>query len=165
MHILLFEDQAFETRTFTMKPSYTFLTTLLGVLGVIPFAAATYINWQNDSFFGWTGYEIFSTYSAMILSFLSGALWGQLVHKDVSAFGKWLLISTNIIALAAWLALLMHTAALAIALLLLGFMSIFWLEIRSIKLIQPSNPGYLNMRSAITIVVCILHLLMLYPHY
>ncbi|WP_187424839.1 DUF3429 domain-containing protein [Marinomonas sp. IMCC 4694] len=148
-----------------MKPSYTFLTTLLGSLGVIPFATATYLNWQNETFLGWSGHELFSTYSAMILSFLSGALWGQLVHKQVSTFGKWLLLSTKLIALAAWLALLMHTTALAIALLLLGFMSIFWLEVRANTLIQPSHSHYFNMRFVITLVVCVLHLLMLYPHY
>ncbi|MCB5162715.1 DUF3429 domain-containing protein [Marinomonas algarum] len=148
-----------------MRTPNTSLTTLLGVLGIIPFAAATYFSWIGQPFLGLSGYTLFSTYSAIILSFLGGALWGQLIHKEINSLGRFLLISSNLLALAAWVALLIGIPSLSIAILLLGFMSVFWVEARSLKLIRSPNAPYLNMRFVITIIVCVLHLIMLYPHY
>lgn len=141
------------------------ITTLLGALGVIPFAVATYLSWADYDFWGMSAYKLFSAYSAIILSFLGGALWGQLIHDEARQSVKYLLISSNVIALIAWLALLLETPALAIALLLLGYISIFWVEARSLKLIRSPNSTYLNMRLVITSIVCVLHIFMLYPHY
>ncbi|MBR7889059.1 DUF3429 domain-containing protein [Marinomonas sp. A79] len=148
-----------------MRTPNSYLTIILGVLGIIPFAAATYISWNNHTFLGFSGFTLFSTYSAVILSFLSGALWGQLIHKDISPLGRFLFISSNVLALAAWASLLIHIPSLSIALLLLGFMSVFWVEARTLVLIRSPNARYLNMRFVITIIVCVLHLAMLYPHY
>jgi len=138
---------------------------LLGMLGLIPFVFAMYLSLIDGSFLGKSGHYIFITYSAIILSFLGGTLWGQFIHKSLHPFTKYLLISSNLITLGAWLSLLLELPTLSIALLLLGFISTFWVEARSLKSIIDPNSRYLNMRFALTIAVSVLHLFMLYPRY
>ena len=148
-----------------MRTSASFLPILLSGLGLIPFLFAMYISWIDSAFLGKSGHEIFTTYSATILSFLGGTLWGQFIHKTLNPLTKYLLISSNLITLGAWLSLLLEMPTLSIALLLLGFISTFWVEARFLKSIIAPDSRYLNMRFALTIAVSVLHLFMLYPHY
>jgi len=148
-----------------MRTSDSPMTLTLAVLGIIPFAFATYLSWVHQTFFEKSGLYLFASYSAIILSFLAGTLWGQLIHKDNTLFSKSLLIGSNIITLGAWCSLLLDASTLSISLLFLGFISIFWLEARALKLVKETPTSYINMRFSITAVVCILHLLVLYPHY
>lgn len=147
-----------------MYTSASALPILLASLGIIPFALSTYLSWSNTAFFGLSGLEFFITYSAIILSFMSGTLWGQRIHKDINSLSKYVLLSSNAISLGAWLSLLIDVPVLSIALLFLGFISIFWVEAKSLKQSESADARYLNMRFALTIIVCVLHLLVLYPH-
>ncbi|MBD5769611.1 DUF3429 domain-containing protein [Marinomonas colpomeniae] len=147
-----------------MRTSSSILSLQLSVLGIIPFAFSTYLSWTNQMLFDESGSYLFTTYSAIILSFLSGTLWGQCINKRISTMSQYLLISSNVIALGAWFSLLLEVSSLSIALLLLGFISLFWVEARSLREENSVHSRYLNMRFGITLIVCVLHLLMLYPH-
>lgn len=109
-----------------MRASASPYTMILGAMGLIPFVFATYLSWTNATFFDRSGLYLFITYGAIILSFLSGTLWGQFVHKESSPVSKYLLISSNVVAVAAWFSLLLDIQVLSIALLFLGFISTFW---------------------------------------
>jgi hypothetical protein len=148
-----------------MRTSASSLTIMLATLGIIPFVFATYLSWSGQVFFEKSGLDLFITYSAIILSFMAGTLWGQRVHKEMNALTKYVLVSSNAIALGAWLSLLMDLPALSIGLLFLGFISLFWVEAKSFKQSESSDSRYLNMRFSLSIAVCVLHLFVLYPHY
>ncbi|RCX00929.1 DUF3429 domain-containing protein [Marinomonas foliarum] len=143
---------------------YKSVVVTLATLSIVPFILATYLNLSHSTLFGKTGVTIFATYGAIILSFLSGIIWGRVIEQPESGAGKILLISSNIVLLSAWCSLLLSTPELSVVLLLLGFITIFWLEARWLK---PSyvNKAYLTLHFGITSLVCIMHLLVLYPHY
>ena len=136
----------------------------LAALSIIPFTLATYLNFSNNTLAGYTGVTIFATYGAVILSFLSGVIWGRVIEQPENGAGKLLLVSSNIVLLSAWCSLLLKTPELSIVLLLLGFISLFWLEARWVK---PSyvNKAYATLHFSLTSIVCVMHLLVLYPHY
>lgn len=147
-----------------MRTSASTLTAILAVLGVIPFVFATYLSWSGQVFFEKSGLNLFITYSAIILSFMGGTLWGQFIHKNIDALSRYVLISSNFLAIGAWFSLLIYVPVLSIGLLFLGFISTFWVEVRALKHNESTNARYLNLRFIVTIIVCVLHLLVLYPH-
>ncbi len=150
-----------------MRVSASPYTFILGTMGLVPFLFATYLSWTNQTFFDRSGLYLFITYGAIILSFLSGSLWGQFVHRESSPLSMYLLISSNVVAVAAWFSLLLDIQVLSIALLFLGFISTFWGEARFAfaKQTHAENSPYLTMRFVLTLVVCVLHLLVFYPSY
>ena len=160
----LFLHIGFLHRHINMRTSASFLTVILATLGMIPFVFATYLSWSNQVFFEKSGLDLFITYSAIILSFMGGTLWGQFIHKNIGSLSRYVLISSNFLAIGAWFSLLIDVPVLSIGLLFLGFISTFWVEARSLKHNESANARYLNMRFTVTIVVCVLHLLVLYPH-
>lgn len=144
--------------------SYQPVVITLATLSILPFLLATYLNLANDTLFGKTGVTFFATYGAIILSFISGVLWGRVIEQPEHNTGKTLLISSNIILLSAWCSLLMNTPELSVVLLLLGFISLYWIEARWLKPTKTIKP-YLSMNFGLTSIVCVMHLLVLYPHY
>ncbi|WP_394181985.1 DUF3429 domain-containing protein [Marinomonas posidonica] len=148
-----------------MRTSASPYTFILGAMGLIPFLCATYLSWTNQTFFDRSGLYLFITYGAIILSFLSGTLWGQFVHRESSPLSIYLLISSNVVAVAAWFSLLLDIQVLSIALLFLGFISTFWGEARFARQNHSENSPYLTMRFVLTLIVCVLHLLVFYPSY
>ncbi|MBJ7537228.1 DUF3429 domain-containing protein [Marinomonas transparens] len=141
------------------------LVIILGVLGMIPFVFSAYLSLTAKTFLDVSGTHLFTTYSALILSYLSGMLWGQVIHKEKSTSGSYLLICSNVLSYGAWASLIINVPELSIALLLLGFISVFWVDARWIKFKGNSHTRYTNMRFLLTIFVCVLHLLVLFPHY
>ena len=134
----------------------------LGFLGLIPFIGST-LAYFLDLTNGINIQAIFITYSAVILSFLCGAIWGQVLEQPAQAKGKPLLVCSNIIALIAWLGLLLEQPHLSLLALLGGYVSVFWLEVRWLRQLRADTSYYPNMRFILTVIVCAMHLLMLYP--
>jgi len=60
----------------------------------------------KETLLGLSGQQVFITYSAIILSFLSGVLWGAALEGFDNTLGRTALILSNLFALAAWAALL-----------------------------------------------------------
>jgi len=145
---------------------------LLGSAGLIPFilSVGTMVSgaWlggglQSASIFGLYAPYIFLTYSAIILSFLAGSLWGNWETFPPNRRSAAVLIFTNLISLLAWFSLLVihitqFFSILAVAFLAVGYLSILGVE-RTLK--SPSR-GYWNMRVSLTTVVVLLHWTTLY---
>ena len=88
---------------------------------------------ESASLFGFYAPYVFVTYSAIILSFLCGALWGKAVSGDCRQSANAVLIFSNLIALSAWsCTLLIYLAPImsifALALLLAGFLAVLFCE-------------------------------------
>lgn len=146
-----------------MRNSSRSLIQTLGALGLIPFLASTLIFLFDFHGYGFIAQSVFVAYSAIILSFLSGAIWGQVLEQPFQAKGKALLIGSNLVAILAWCGLLIEQPHMSLLLLLCGYISIFWLEVRWLKQIRPDQSFYPNLRFLLTMLVCAMHLLMLYP--
>lgn len=148
-----------------MRKSSRTLIVSLGCLGLMPFIASTLVYHTDLFHLGFQSQPVFIAYSAVILSFLSGSIWGQVLEQPYQVEGKTLLVFSNAIAVGAWLALLIHLNALSIILLLFGYISLFWMESRWLKQIRIDQTFYPKMRFVLTAIVCTTHLFMLYPKY
>jgi hypothetical protein len=152
------------------------LTSLLGDLGSLPFIllagvmADAHFNGpglHSASILGLYAPYIFIAYSAVILSFLSGALWERERQRSRQAEPNRLatvtILFSNFIALSAWACLLLIYVApimtvFAICLLLAGFLSLLWVE-RLTGAAALFSSSYWSMRLRITILVVLLHAL------
>jgi len=150
------------------------LTSLLGDLGSLPFIllagvmADAHFNGpglHSASILGLYAPYIFIAYSAVILSFLSGALWERERQRSRQAEPNRLatvtILFSNFIALSAWACLLLIYVApimtvFAICLLLAGFLSLLWVE-RLTGAAALFSSSYWSMRLRITILVVLLH--------
>ena len=146
------------------------LTSLLGDLGSLPFIllaglmANAYFNGpglQSASLLGLYAPYVFIAYSAVILSFLSGALWERSRLAEPNRLASVTIIFSNFIALSAWACLLLIYVApimtvFAVCLLLAGFLSLLWVE-RLTGAVDVFGSSYWSMRLRITILVVLLH--------
>ena len=135
----------------------------LGYLGLLPFIGGLMLLVLNETLLNLSGQQIFISYSAVILSFLSGILWGAAIDNFSSAFSRAALILSNIFALTAWAALLLNDYFKVAALLLaIGFFGVWFAE-RHIRTTQKtaSPEGYQTLRNRLTIGVIALHLIFL----
>jgi len=136
----------------------------LGCLGLAPFIAATWLIISGSHFFSLDPLLLFGSYSAIILTFLGGVLWGRGLTVSNPQLRIGLLLSSNVVALIAWTSLLLAggltTATLTV--LMLGFAVVYGIE-RLVR--EPDNQDYLavytNLRGLLTALVTGLHLLVL----
>ena len=152
------------------------LTSLLGDLGSLPFVllaglmANAHFNGpglQSASVLGLYAPYVFIAYSAVILSFLSGALWERERERsrlaEPNRLASVTILFSNFIALSAWACLLLIYVApimtvFAICLLLAGFLSLLWVERLTLDT-SVIGSNYWSMRLRITILVVLLHAL------
>lgn len=150
----------------------TKLTTILGYLGLTPFLLplAVMVNGfefgnglQGVSVFGFYGPYVFISYSAVILSFLTGTLWARARLGDDNTLARAGVIVSNLLALTAWASLLLIYVAplltvFAVCLLLAGYLALLYLE----RFLQAqADKNYWKMRLQLTAIVCAAHLILL----
>jgi hypothetical protein len=144
------------------------IMTGLGFLGLIPFAAGAWLTVVGGmELLPGLGLEpgfLFASYSAIILSFLGGVLWGRSLALETTSLGRNLLLLSNGVALLAWFSLLAGPEYLNLALLtlMLGYVAVFSAEHRlavhaDYELLAP----YMRMRLFLTNLVLVAHLLVL----
>ena len=138
------------------------LTRILTWAGLIPFLGCLVISILGLSIGGFAPEWVFIAYSAVILSFLCGALWGKSDHTE-SSEDNTVLITTNFWAVIAWIILALFSVfpqmtAVFLTLLALGFVHIFWVERTGWS--ESSNSKYLSLRFQITSAVVLAHLVM-----
>jgi hypothetical protein len=148
----------------------------LGLLGLIPFIVPVFALSMDFSIYSLSPSIVFVTYSCIILTFLAGSLWGQIVadyerntDQGSDTFKPFkmsaLAIVTNLVALACWFTLLSGALLQSQLLLMLtfGFVLILWIE-SSLKISVGKWLGnrYLKLRWFLTIVVCACHLNVIY---
>ena len=136
----------------------------LGYAGLIPFVAGCVISALGDNDLG---RAVFLSYSATILSFLGGTLWGRLIANPAlsgQAVGLVLLGASNGFALLGWLALVLSfspvqgPALLPFVCLTLGFVLLFFCEIRGLpRVAETIHRRYSAFRAFLTVTVLLLH--------
>lgn len=133
--------------------------TLIKVLtfaGALPFIIALLFTFLGYEFFNVSGQQWFLTYGLLILSFMAGTLWGQVVNQTT----KTIAIVTNIITLLAWFAFLLADTTTILTVNALGFIALYLLESQLMTLVKrPSY--YLRLRLHVTAIVVIAHGLMM----
>ena len=156
------------------------LTSLLGDLGSLPFILLAGLmanahfsgpGLQSASVLGLYAPYVFIAYSAVILSFLSGALWERERESErersrlaePNRLASVSILFSNFIALSAWACLLLIYVApimtiFAVCLLMAGFLSLLWVE-RLTGAAELIGSSYWSMRLRITILVVLLHAL------
>lgn len=145
----------------------------LGYLGLIPFivpaigmlqAKLTGPGLQAASIGGFYAPYVFVAYSAVILSFLSGVLWGKARQSMTSDKTNMLLITSNIISVLAWVSLLMIYISplmmlFAVTILLCGYATMLLAEF-SIDA-DYESVTYWRLRLLLTVSVIAAHSLIL----
>lgn len=147
-----------------MLPKEQLIPTL-GYLGLIPFLFASYLSATSEMLLGLNPISLFIGYSAVILAFLGGSLWGKGLGIVDSGLSRALLVISNAIALAAWFGLSAGAInhVVAIAALLLGYALMLCLEYRlSSVLFANLNFSYINLRTQLTAIVLLLHIMVLF---
>jgi len=156
------------------------LTSLLGDLGSLPFILVAGLmanahfsgpGLQSAAVLGLYAPYVFIAYSAVILSFLSGALWERERESErersrlaePNRLVSVTILFSNFIALSAWACLLLIYVApimtiFAVCLLMAGFLSLLWVE-RLTGAAELIGSSYWSMRLRITILVLVLHAL------
>ena len=133
------------------------LIKLLTYFGATPFFLAIYLPLTQQPLLGVEAVQWFLTYGLVILSFMAGTLWGQVVNA--SAQVKRIALATNIITLAAWFAFLLAGPVLVLLMLALGFIALYLLEWRVMDRV-PRPEYYLALRLRVTALVVLAHWLM-----
>lgn len=127
--------------------------------GLVPFFASVLATQ-----FGLAGPGPFLVYSAIILAFLSGALWwfaltAEEIAGDVpdesDRSDEPTLALALVLPAVAWLVLVMLPERIIVLLLGLGFLTLWVWEV--IKLRQIYSAGYMLLRTVLTAVVLLLH--------
>jgi hypothetical protein len=143
--------------------------TLLGYLGLFPFALSTCLtilsvvetgHANTSSFLGYYVPYVFLTYSACILSFLAGTLWrGQF---DSGYDGSNMLLLSNLLALLSWLSLLVMNLSHYMMLLAVVILGSGYVVTITAERASPSvSPHYFVMRARLTWAVVLMHLIFL----
>ncbi|MCC4788788.1 DUF3429 domain-containing protein [Vibrio splendidus] len=132
----------------------------LGYMGLIPFLFGLLLSLTDSQVFSLSGETLFITYSVVILSFLSGILWGNGIENFESQSSNKALILSNVIVLAAWLAVQLgeQQEFLTTLILILGYIAV-WRAERSMKEENQSEgpDGYFDMRTRLTSSVVLMH--------
>ena len=137
----------------------------LGLLGLVPFLVILLPFFGMDRLLSFTIPFLFTCYSATILSFLAGVLWGRVLADDDSLLTFFILIFSNAMALFSWAGLLLYAAygASSLLLLMLGYLFILLAELRyRRRIFHKLDSGYFRLRVLLTGTVLVLHVFALF---
>lgn len=147
-----------------MNQSPDKLMTRLAYLGLLPFALSIICIWTGKSLFGLSGQQVFITYSAVILSFLAGILWGNAIDHIRHKLSRNALLLSILFSLIAW-GVLLHSPesyVVSILVLLFGFIAVWFAEMKIRQVEKEGKPeGYQPMRNRLTGLVAFMHLIAL----
>ncbi|KHT45948.1 DUF3429 domain-containing protein [Vibrio sinaloensis] len=142
----------------TQQPRSTMLS--LGYLGLVPFAVGLVLQLNSISVFGVGGLEMFVFYSVVILSFLSGVLWGNAIDHSKHRMSRNALLLSNLFAVLSWGVLLLARNNVGLALILLavsyGLVLLTELALRNSEQERGPN-GYETLRIRLTSGVVVMH--------
>lgn len=131
---------------------------ILAWLGVTPFTIALILSINDKPLFGFNGVEIFTQYSLVIICFMAGTLWGQVIQQSDDYQTNRILIGSNILALVAFFTYLMLPNTLFIYSSLLIFIGLLTLEAYLVKNRSMVVGSYWPLRVQVTTAVCVHHL-------
>jgi len=137
------------------------LISSLAFFGLLPFFGATFLTVARILPLMMDPKKIFVGYSVIILAFISGSLWGQVLDQADSIPSRVILVASNPIALLGWASLGLSNYSLVIATLGLGYILILSLEYRFASLLFGDvSHSYFKLRFKITSIVLLTHGLM-----
>ncbi len=129
---------------------------VLGLTGLIPFAACAAAVWASDPLIRLEGLRLQIGYAAVILTFLGGVHWGRALAGDGLAKDDWGTLGWSVTpSLIAWAALWLHPF-LALAIFIAAFALAFFIDRRAILAgLFPS--WYLDLRKILTLgaILCL----------
>ena len=126
---------------------------LLGAAGLLPFIATALGIYIFDDLLQALSQRAFLIYSAAILCFLAGTLWGETLPEPQVGQGATILISNGVVLFAVF-AMLTARPLVAALLLMLGHIAQLWYERQSLR--RPR--WYVSMRTVLTAVAVVCHL-------
>lgn len=131
----------------------------LTYLGAVPFYLALYLVITNQVLLGISGGHWFKTYGLVILSFMAGTIWGQVVNASVRV--KRLALASNAVTLLAWFAYLLVSTQATLVIMATGFVALYILE--ALIMTHVTRPDYyLGLRLRVSALVLLAHGVMLY---
>lgn len=142
-----------------MTMNQSSLIKLLTYLGATPFFLAIGLRWSNQSFLGVDARQWFVTYGLVILSFMAGTLWGQVINESLKV--KRIALATNAITLVAWFAFLLAGTSIVLIISALGFIALYVLELSVMSPVQRPD-YYLGLRLRVTALVVLAHAIMIF---
>lgn len=135
------------------------LIQFLTYLGAVPFYLALYLVITNQVLLGISGGHWFKTYGLVILSFMAGTIWGQVVNASVRV--KRLALASNAVTLLAWFAYLLVSTQATLVIMATGFVALYILE--ALIMTHVTRPDYyLGLRLRVSVLVLLAHGVMLY---
>ncbi|CAK2730931.1 DUF3429 domain-containing protein [Vibrio crassostreae] len=132
----------------------------LGYMGLIPFLFGLLLSLTDSQLLSLSGETLFITYSVVILSFLSGILWGNGIENFENQSSNKALVLSNVIVLASWLAVLLgeQQEFLTTLILIIGYIAVWRAERTMREENQSQGPdGYFDMRTRLTSSVVLMH--------
>lgn len=148
-----------------MRISSSVSVFLFSFFSLLPFMAWTIVAMTNSSVLGYSGIQLFASYAAIMLSFLNGIISGQILSRPLKRYSRRIMAGCHAITLLAWITILMGVPTLAVVILLLGYISAFWLEARFLKLLFSTTSGHSKIRFSLVTVICVLHVIVIFPQY
>ncbi|MGF1714728.1 DUF3429 domain-containing protein [Photobacterium chitinilyticum] len=147
-----------------MEQSPDKIMTRLAYLGLLPFVISLVCIWTDKTLFGLSAQKVFIAYSAVILSFLAGILWGNAIDHIKHKLSRNALILSILFSLVAW-GVLLHSPesyVASILVLLFGFVAVWFAEMKIRQIEKEGKPeGYQPMRNRLTGLVALIHLVAL----
>ena len=120
----------------------------LGYLGFLPFAALTILPWILGEPYEEISFQLLVTYGGIIISFLSGIIWG------IDSTNQKSLVLAIIFSLLGFGVILLAWINLIYAMTLLFFLFFLFYLLESKINPQFTNPDYLKLRKNLTSGVC-----------
>jgi len=144
----------------------------LGIAGLVPFIALPILHTigfnninfqsQNEFVIKFNMLNAFIAYSAIILSFLAGSIWGKSISIDGTKPNNFLILLSNCLSIGAWLCLVLINSQherILLTLLLLGFVTLLLAEhFNKRKLYGARAKAYLRLRTSLTGIVALCHI-------
>lgn len=133
---------------------------MLGYAGLLPFIISTSLILMGQTLFSIDPFVLFTTYSAIILSFLAGTLWGRESSQVHYLNDDNLLIISNVVSVLAWVAVVVNHLYVSLLILMLGYVVVYikdrqqWRE----KILSDQ---YIQLRGHLTTVALVCHLIVI----
>ncbi|MGM0632626.1 MAG: DUF3429 domain-containing protein [Pseudomonadota bacterium] len=132
---------------------------LLGYAGLLPFLIALIARGRDVTLMGHAPESLFASYSAVILAFLAGSLWGRAQYQPHDQLVWRLLLLSNAVAVLVWITIFAVDPAASLPMLAAGFVILWWFESRWDREMTPS---YQRLRNRLTALVVLSHGLMIW---
>lgn len=149
-----------------MESAKTKLMQLLGYAGLVPFLVTALAELMGLSLsLPVSPMTLLVTYGAVVLSFLSGTLWGRSIHRADSEATNSLLLLSTAFAVMAWLTLLLSSVFWSLLLQMVGFALLLTFErVLARGTLMTTQSGYYPMRLILTTGAIVCQLLVMGNH-